>query len=566
MNPSGIEGLAILDWIAPSGGGIGTAASLGIATLVQEDLPTLTAAVLASAGRLSWMTAFLGCALGIWIGDALLYFAARWLGRPLLQVRGFRRLASADAITRSEDWFASRGLWLLASSRFLPGTRLPTYLAAGFLRVPLRQFLGITGAAVAVWTGLLFAAAHLAGPRFQTTLREHPQSLGLVLGGALFLAAGFQFLLRLVARRWVSGGIPTPGQRLTALVDRWRRWEFWPAGVFYIPVVLQYVRLSVRHRSPTLPSCANPGIRAGGLVGESKIETLRQLHATCPEFTAEAWLLEPAPLGERHASLRTLQQRAGIDYPFILKPDLGQRGQGVRLIRSVGDAERCLRETPVPLVVQRYAPGPFEAGVFYYRFPHEERGRLFSITEKVFPHLTGDGRSTIEALIWSDDRARCLASRYLQRLGERRRDVPRAGEAVRLVEAGNHAQGCIFRNGERFHTPELERRFDVISRNLPGFFIGRYDVRFTSEEAFRAGLPGSFTIVELNGAAAEATHIYDAQTSLVEAYRTLFRQWELVFEIGAANRRLGSRPMPLRELLQVWRDASRQFAAYPVAD
>ena len=566
MNLFGIHGFPALDGLIPSGGGIGTAASLGVATLVQEDLPTLTAAVLASAGRLSWMTAFLGCALGIWIGDALLYFAARWLGRPLLQVRGFRRLASVDAIPRSENWFAARGPWLLASSRFLPGTRLPTYLAAGFLRVPLRQFLGITGVAVAVWTGLLFAAARLAGPRFQTTLREHPQSLGLALGGALILAAGFQFLLRRAARRWAPGLLPTPGQRLGAFVDRWRRWEFWPAGLFYIPVVIQYIRLSIRHRSPTIPSCANPGIRAGGLVGESKFETLRQLQATCPEFTAEAWLLDSEPLPQRNASLRALQERTGIDYPFILKPDLGQRGQGVRLIRSAGDAERCLRETPVPLVVQRYAPGPFEAGVFYYRLPHEERGHLFSITEKVFPHLTGDGRRTIEALIWADERARCLAPRYLQRLGERRHETPPTGETIRLVEAGNHAQGCLFRNGERFHTPELERTFDAISRSVPGFFIGRYDVRFAAEEAFRSGRPGSFTILELNGAAAEATHIYDARTSLLDAYRTLFKQWELVFEIAAANRQRGSRPMPSRELLQVWRQASRQFATYPVAD
>jgi hypothetical protein len=99
---------------------------------------------------------------------------------------------------------------------------------------------------------------------------------------------------------------------------------------------------------------------------------------------------------------------------------------------------------------------------------------------------------------------------------------------------------------------------------LPGFFIGRYDVRFSSEGDLRAGR--NFQILELNGAGAEATSIYDARNSLRSAYRTLFRQWELVFAIGAANRALGAEPTPLPELLRVWRAASRQFATYPPAD
>lgn len=180
-----------LGWLGTGTSGIGIAASLGAATLVREDLPTITAAVLAAAGRLSCITAFLGCFLGIWLGDALLYFAARGLGRPLLQLPEFRRLAYVEAITRSELWFAQRGPWLLASSRFLPGTRLPTCLAAGSPRVPRPQF---------------------------------------------------------------------------------------PAAI--------------RRRSRPLEAV---GILAGGLAGQSKIETLRQLHQTNPGFTAEVWLLEPHP-------------------------------------------------------------------------------------------------------------------------------------------------------------------------------------------------------------------------------------------------------------------------------
>jgi hypothetical protein len=116
----------------------------------------------------------------------------------------------------------------------------------------------------------------------------------------------------------------------------------------------------------------------------------------------------------------------------------------------------------------------------------------------------------------------------------------------------------------RLHTPELEARIDEISQKLNGFFIGRYDVRFASEEDLRAGT--NFQIIELNGAASEATSIYDSRNSLFAAYRTLFRQWDLVFAIGAANRKRGCAPTNLSLVWQKWREYSRLAATYPAAD
>jgi hypothetical protein len=110
----------------------------------------------------------------------------------------------------------------------------------------------------------------------------------------------------------------------------------------------------------------------------------------------------------------------------------------------------------------------------------------------------------------------------------------------------------------------LERRIDEISRRLKGFFIGRYDIRYASENDLRAGR--NFQIIELNGAASEATSIYDARNSLFAAYRTLFRQWELVFAIGAANRRRGASPTRIPLLWRKWRETTALMETYPLAD
>ena len=544
------------------------ATALGLATFVQEDVPTISAAVLAATGRLSWLTGFLGCFFGIWAGDALLYLIARVVGRPLLEMASARRWATPDSVARSERWFAEKGSWLLVTSRFIPGTRLPTYLAAGFLRLPFGRFLAVTGSAVAVWTTSIFGLAMLFGDRLADGLQRWGRGgIGLLavvaIGFVLVRIAGqaAAWLARRAGSRRSSASFRT---RAAAFYGRWTRWEFWPAWLFYAPVVLRYAWLALRHRGLTLPSAANPGITTGGLVGESKFATLRDLMRTSPEHTAEAWLLGPGTAAERIRELGRLRSAHDLAFPFILKPDLGQRGMGVKLVRDEVDVSAYLRDNAAPIVVQRYVPGPSEVGVFYYRFPHEARGRIFAITEKIFPVLVGDGIHTIEELVWRDERARFVAGRYLARFASRCDEVLAAGETLRLVEAGNHAQGCIFRDGGRFATEALADRIDAISKGVPGFFIGRYDLRFTCEEELRAGR--GFRILELNGAAAEATSIYDARNSLVAAYRTLFRQWDLVFAIGAANRALGATPTPPLELIRVWRAANRLIATYPIAD
>lgn len=532
------------------------AATLGLLTFVQEDVPTVSGALLAAAGNLSWTTSFLGVFLGLWVGDALLYLLARAVGRPLLQCSWAQRFLDPTAVARSEQWFAEKGTWLLLSSRFVPGTRLPTYLAAGFLSLPFGRFLLVTGTAVAVWTAGIFLLAGIFGLDLLNWLKRWNTGgwavLLLVVASAILIRVSVKF------------GQKNFRRRLSAALGRWTRWEFWPAWLFYFPVGANYLRLALKYRGFTLPTAANPGMFSGGFVGESKIATLRDLYATSPEFTAEAHLLEGATPAERLKSLEQLCAQHRLDVPFILKPNVGQRGVGVKVIWSLEQASAYLQQTTAPLIVQRYAPGPREIGVFYYRFPHESRGRLFAITEKIFPTITGDGRRTMEDLVREDNRARFVAATYLQRLGDRCSEVLPAGETVKLVQAGNHAQGCIFRDGSRLWSEELERRIDEISQRIEGFFIGRYDIRYNTDEDLRAGR--SFQIIELNGAASEATSIYDARNSLLAAYRTLFRQWELVFAIGAANRRLGSSPTKLPLLWRKWRETTAMVGTYPLAD
>lgn len=528
--------------------------TLFLSTFVLEDVATVGAGLLLASGALAWTTAFWACFVGIWLGDVALYVLAQVAGRRWFEQSSLRRYA--DRVLRSERWFSRHGSVVLVLSRVMPGTRLPTYLAAGFLRLPWPRFLTITGVTSLGWTVLVLELSQPLGVQLATAF-DSVKQFGWILLLGLGLSLGARRTSRPVNRVNLRA-------KLAALWGRWRHWEFWPPWLFYAPVAVYGVWLALKYRGWTLPTLANPGIFSGGLIGESKMVTLRELMVTSPEFTAEAELLPEGTVEERLGALRELCGRRGIRYPFVLKPEVGQRGVGVRLVQNEDQVRAYLRQTDAPLLVQRYVEGPGEAGVFYYRFPGAPHGRIFAITDKVFPVLLGDGHSTIAELVWKDPRARCLAAIYLRRFQARRDQVLNAGEPLKLVEAGNHAQGCIFRDGMHLWSPTLAARIEAISQQLTGFYIGRYDLRYRSADDLRSGV--NFRIIELNGAASEATSIYDQRQSLLGAYRTLFRQWDLVFAIGAENRKRGGTATPLSVLWGHWRAYARRAATYPPAD
>jgi hypothetical protein len=197
-------------------------------------------------------------------------------------------------------------------------------------------------------------------------------------------------------------------------------------------------------------------------------------------------------------------------------------------------------------LVQEYVAG-HELGVFYYRYPGDDKGRIFSITDKRMPYVTGNGRDTLEHLILCDRRAVCMAVHYLAAQSDQLFRIPAEGERVTLVELGTHCRGAIFLDGEQLITPELEREIDRISLTFDGFFFGRYDLRGDLTQIARGR---GFKVIELNGVTSEATNIYDPAHTLFEAYAILFRQWSIAFEIGKRNHSAGAPIVSLRELYE----------------
>jgi len=360
-------------------------------------------------------------------------------------------------------------------------------------------------------------------------------------------------------RRSFTSALRRGLRNLFGRLKGWSRWEFWPPYLFYPPVVAYIAYLGIRFRSWTLFTAANPAIPAGGFVGESKHQILEQLKNAAQWLPCSTLLACGVP-SQRLAEAEEFMRQHGLHFPVVLKPDAGQRGSGVSIVRSWDQVCEYLSHASFPVILQEYQPGE-EYGVFYYRYPGDERGRVFSVTEKRMPTLLGDGTRTLAELILADDRGVCMSDFYLRKNSERIQEVPAAGESVQLVEIGTHCRGAIFLDGHDTITPALEEVIGRIALTFDGFFFGRFDIRVPSRQDLMAGR--DLKIVELNGVTSEATHIYDPKFSLFDAYRVLFEQWRIAFEIGDFNRARGTRPTSVTDLLKAARDYRRLAQGYP---
>jgi hypothetical protein len=347
--------------------------------------------------------------------------------------------------------------------------------------------------------------------------------------------------------------------------------EFWPMWAFYPPVMLYAAWLMLRYRGVLLPTVANPSFPGGGFYGESKADILALAMRHTPEWVAPFIAVQrPEAAGadphlECESALAALADE-GLSLPVVAKPDLGCRGAGVKLVRTADDLHAYLQAFPrgAKLLLQRLVPFEGEAGVFYCRRPGQVNGRIVSITLKYFPHVTGDGRRTLRQLILDDPRAGKLSHLYLRRHTARLDQVPAAGESIRLAFAGSHSRGAIFRNGTHLVTPEMEACFDAIAKRLPEFHFGRFDVRFEDFAQVQRGR--AFTIVEVNGAGAESTPIWDRQTTLPQAWLALMRQYRWLYEIGHANRARGFKPMRWAQFMRDYRREKLLTPQYPATD
>ena len=328
---------------------------------------------------------------------------------------------------------------------------------------------------------------------------------------------------------------------------KWTVWEFLPWWLANVPVYGMYGWFALRARHLFFFSNVNPSIPLGGAVGESKIGILNLLPAN----------IQPKAVftNGRHtqAELQEALAAAGLRFPVVAKPDIGERGF---LVEKIGDAEALWRHVskyPVPFIIQEFLPQPLEMTVLFHRFPDDNRFDITSVCVKEFLRVEGDGVSSVRALMQQSPRAAFQLARFEQSRRDLLDSIPAAGETLLLEPIGNHARGTKFLNGNHLIDQALKDRFASLCAGIDGVLYGRFDLKCSSVEALRRG---EFMVMELNGVLGEPAHVYDPAFGMWRAYRDFYRHWRLLFDLHRAQRRRGVLPTSHRE---AWRFVQGYF-------
>ena len=357
-------------------------------------------------------------------------------------------------------------------------------------------------------------------------------------------------------RACVDSGVPTaithratPRGRWAGLICRL------PKPVLVVPMAAQWLWLSLRYGSLSLPSAADPSIAIGGLVGESKIDYYDQVEPGLRQWLARTAAIACGPTAAQDA--RAALVRLGLSFPVIAKPDIGWCGFGVRRLDDAAALDAYVEAYPAgeTFLLQEYLDLPGEAGVFYVRWPEQPAGRLLSLTVRHPPHVVGDGVSSVRALVSRDDGLRGRSALY-QDLAR----VPARGQIVPLSTVWSFRMGGGYEASSGAITPALEETLDAIAASMPNLHVARFDIRFASASSLARG---DFRIIEINGAGSEAIEFFDPSVPFFAAYRGILAKQAMVFAIAARNRDRGFAPCGWRALLAAFRRQARLIELYP---
>lgn len=272
-------------------------------------------------------------------------------------------------------------------------------------------------------------------------------------------------------------------------------------------------------------------MKNGGFVMDSKIE----IYDLIPQkyYPKTKFVKEKIPFDD----VISILESATIKIPFIVKPDIGLRGSAVKKIHMLDELEAYHNKANFDYLVQDLIPYENEVGIFYVRFPHETHGRITGIVAKEFLIVEGDGFSTIEELLKANPRYEFQLKALEKEYGSQLKTILSNGEKRNLVPYGNHARGAKFLDYSHLISPQLTKVINEMCIQIPEFYFGRMDVMYTTWEELEQG--ENFSIVELNGAASEPTHIYDPKHSLFFAWKELARHITYMYKISVANHQRG---------------------------
>ena len=323
-------------------------------------------------------------------------------------------------------------------------------------------------------------------------------------------------------------------------------WEYWPFNVVYGPLFIYWFFLCLKARSFFFFNTSNPTIKNGGFLMESK----KEIYDLMPQEFYPPTLFFKISSSPDEVLQSVSQQK--LQFPLVGKPDIGMKGMMVKKLENENDLLAYAASSKVDFLVQEFVPYKNEVGIFYYRYPKQEKGNLSGIVRKEFLGVIGDGSSTVEELLQKNKRAVLQLPALKENEKDKLNVILKNGEELIIVPYGNHVRGAKFLDDSDLIDDELTNTIDSICKKVNGFYFGRLDIRYNSWKELKQGK--NFSIIELNGSGSEPTHIYDPKHSVFYAWKEILKHWNILYRVSQQNHHPKKRPyMSLRSGLNMFK-------------
>lgn len=319
--------------------------------------------------------------------------------------------------------------------------------------------------------------------------------------------------------------------------------------VVYFPIFFYWLFLSIKARSLGFFNAANPRIKNGGFALESK----KEIYDLIPKkYYPDTLFFESKTTWEQ---LISKIENSTINFPFIIKPDIGLQGLRVEKINAMDELRHYFSKINYDYLIQEFIPYKNEIGLFYYRLPSEDKGHISGIVHKEFLIVKGNGVNTIQELIEQNSRFALQLKTLKIKFGSKLNEILAENEMLNLVPFGNHVRGSKFTDVSNWITNEMVENFNQICLQIPDFYFGRLDIMFHSKEELVKGK--NFSIIELNGAGSEPTHIYDPKHSIFFAWNEIIKHYKILHKISKMNKQRGHNYLNLKQSIALVQQNSK---------
>ena len=311
-------------------------------------------------------------------------------------------------------------------------------------------------------------------------------------------------------------------------------WEFWPSYMFYVPILPYALYLALKSKSFGFFSAVNPSIEGSGNGLESKYKTIQLVPN---KYKPKSILVKK---NQEIEKVLTNLEKEKIEFPLIIKPDIGFRGLLVKKINSEKELQVYLKKyNTINLIIQEFITYKNECGIFYYKIPGYKKGHITSLTLKKYLTVIGDGNSTLLELIKKNERAKNYLNLVIALNNKNLALIPKINEEIILNVIGNHSKGTQFINGNYLINNKLENVLNTINSSISGWYYGRIDLKYNSFEELLEG--EKLKILEINGVISEPTHIYDASKgTYLKALKSIKDHWKIIYKIAIKNKQLNN--------------------------